>query len=201
MRSPTSRRPPSPNFAISKQRCRRAMELRGARYLHVLVPCPLGWGSASSETIEIARLAKETGIFPVFEARDGELTAVSEIRRRRPGRGLPASPEALRAPVQARVAQRRDRADPGQRRPQHPPLQVGGMMDKPFAITLDVGSSLANHTGVVARRSAPSTSTACRRATMPVRPARTSSNGCTTRRQATTRRPGASSSRTTRCRP
>jgi pyruvate ferredoxin oxidoreductase beta subunit len=61
-----------------------AMELRGARYLHVLVPCPLGWGSASGETIEIARLAKETGIFPVFEARDGELTAVSAIRRRRP---------------------------------------------------------------------------------------------------------------------
>ena len=24
----------------------RAMEFRGARYLHVLVPCPLGWGSA-----------------------------------------------------------------------------------------------------------------------------------------------------------
>ena len=24
-----------------------AMEIRGARYLHVLVPCPLGWGSAS----------------------------------------------------------------------------------------------------------------------------------------------------------
>ena len=23
----------------------RAMELRGARYLHVLVTCPLGWGS------------------------------------------------------------------------------------------------------------------------------------------------------------
>ena len=25
----------------------RAMEFRGARYLHVLVPCPLGWGAAS----------------------------------------------------------------------------------------------------------------------------------------------------------
>ena len=31
-------------------------------------PCPLGWGSASSDTIKIARLAKESGIFPVFEA-------------------------------------------------------------------------------------------------------------------------------------
>ncbi|HVP01903.1 MAG TPA: thiamine pyrophosphate-dependent enzyme [Solirubrobacteraceae bacterium] len=61
-----------------------AMELRGARYLHVFVPCPLGWGTASSDTIRIARLAKETGIFPVFEARDGEVTGVSKIRRRVP---------------------------------------------------------------------------------------------------------------------
>src|SRR5574338_1090306 len=31
----------------------RAMELHGARYLHVLVPCPLGWGAASSDTIRL----------------------------------------------------------------------------------------------------------------------------------------------------
>jgi pyruvate ferredoxin oxidoreductase beta subunit len=61
-----------------------AMELRGARYLHVFVPCPLGWGSASKDTIRIARLAKESGIFPVFEARDGEVTDVSPIRRQVP---------------------------------------------------------------------------------------------------------------------
>ena len=34
----------------------RAMEFRGARYIHILVPCPLGWGSASHDTIRIARL-------------------------------------------------------------------------------------------------------------------------------------------------
>ena len=62
----------------------RAMELRGARYLHVFVPCPLGWGSAAADTIKIARLAKETGLFPVFEAEHGEVTGVSKIRRRVP---------------------------------------------------------------------------------------------------------------------
>ncbi|HET8741008.1 MAG TPA: thiamine pyrophosphate-dependent enzyme [Gaiella sp.] len=62
----------------------RAMELHGARYLHVLVPCPLGWGAASSDTIRLARLAKETGLFPVFEAERGEITAVSKIRRQAP---------------------------------------------------------------------------------------------------------------------
>ena len=63
---------------------RRAMEFRGARYLHVLVPCPLGWGSASCDTIKIARLAEQTGLFPVFEAVDGEVTSVSKIRRKQP---------------------------------------------------------------------------------------------------------------------
>ncbi len=59
----------------------KAMRIRGARYLHVLVPCPLGWGSASHDTIRLARLARETGIFPVFEAEHGEVTAVTKIRR------------------------------------------------------------------------------------------------------------------------
>ena len=62
----------------------KAMSLHGARYLHVLVPCPLGWGSASSDTIRLARLARETGIFPVFEAERGEVTGVTRIRRRTP---------------------------------------------------------------------------------------------------------------------
>ncbi len=63
---------------------RRAMEFHGARYIHILVPCPLGWGSASHETIHLARLAKETGLFPVFEAERGEITSVLKIRRRQP---------------------------------------------------------------------------------------------------------------------
>ena len=62
----------------------RAMGLHGARYLHILVPCPLGWGSASHDTIKLARLARETGIFPVFEAEHGEVTRVTKIRRHVP---------------------------------------------------------------------------------------------------------------------
>ena len=63
---------------------RRAMELHGARYIHIFVPCPLGWGTASFDTIRIARLAKETGLFPVFEAECGVVTAVLKIRKRTP---------------------------------------------------------------------------------------------------------------------
>jgi pyruvate ferredoxin oxidoreductase beta subunit len=62
----------------------KAMSVRGARYLHVLVPCPLGWGAASHDTIRLARLARETGLFPVFEAEYGEVTSVVRIRRLAP---------------------------------------------------------------------------------------------------------------------
>jgi pyruvate ferredoxin oxidoreductase beta subunit len=62
----------------------RAMALRGARYLHVYVPCPLGWGIPTDETIRIARLAAECGLFPLFEAEHGELTASRPIRRQVP---------------------------------------------------------------------------------------------------------------------
>ncbi|HLK44174.1 MAG TPA: thiamine pyrophosphate-dependent enzyme [Thermoleophilia bacterium] len=58
----------------------RAMQFTGARYLHVLVPCPLGWGAASSQTVRLARLATESGLFPLFEAEYGEVTAVTPIR-------------------------------------------------------------------------------------------------------------------------
>ena len=62
----------------------RAMQVRGARYLHVFVPCPLGWGAASRDTAKVARLAKETGLFPVFEAEDGAVVSVSKIREQVP---------------------------------------------------------------------------------------------------------------------
>jgi len=62
----------------------RATALRGARYIHVLVTCPLGWGTASGESIRIARLATESGLFPVFEGEHGDVTDVTKIRRQVP---------------------------------------------------------------------------------------------------------------------
>jgi pyruvate ferredoxin oxidoreductase beta subunit len=67
-----------------ERKVRTAMAIRGARYIHILVPCPLGWGSASHDTIRLARLAQESGLFPVFEAMFGEVSQVSKIRRRVP---------------------------------------------------------------------------------------------------------------------
>jgi pyruvate ferredoxin oxidoreductase beta subunit len=62
----------------------RAMAIEGARYIHIHVPCPLGWGSAPADTIKVARMAVESGLFPVFEAEHGEITARYTIRRQVP---------------------------------------------------------------------------------------------------------------------
>ena len=59
----------------------KAMAIRGARYIHIMVPCPLGWGSASDATMKVARLGVASGLFPLFEAEHGELTASNKIRR------------------------------------------------------------------------------------------------------------------------
>jgi pyruvate ferredoxin oxidoreductase beta subunit len=62
----------------------KAMGIHGARYIHIMVPCPLGWGSAAEDTIRIARLAAESGLFPLFEAEHGAVVSVSKIRRKVP---------------------------------------------------------------------------------------------------------------------
>ena len=59
----------------------KAMSLHGARYIHIFVPCPLGWGAASEDTIKLARLVVESGLFPLFEAEHGEVTGVYKIRK------------------------------------------------------------------------------------------------------------------------
>jgi pyruvate ferredoxin oxidoreductase beta subunit len=60
------------------------MGIAGARYVHIHVPCPLGWGSAPADTVKVARLAIESGLFPLFEAENGEITARYKLRRRVP---------------------------------------------------------------------------------------------------------------------
>lgn len=62
----------------------KAMGFHGARYIHVHVPCPLGWGCGTGDTLKVARLAAESGLFPIFEAEYGEITGRRPIRQRIP---------------------------------------------------------------------------------------------------------------------
>ncbi len=67
-----------------EEKVTKAMSMHGARYLHVLVPCPLGWGTKSEETIKLARLATESGLFPIYEAENGVITETKKIRKQVP---------------------------------------------------------------------------------------------------------------------
>jgi pyruvate ferredoxin oxidoreductase beta subunit len=62
----------------------KAARLRGARYVHIHVTCPLGWGSDPADTIKVARMAVQSGLFPLFEAEYGQVTGSTKLRSRVP---------------------------------------------------------------------------------------------------------------------
>jgi pyruvate ferredoxin oxidoreductase beta subunit len=66
------------------KKVRKAISIKGPKYLHVLVPCPLGWRYATELTYEISRLAVQTGLFPMFEYENGKLTATTTVSQLKP---------------------------------------------------------------------------------------------------------------------
>ncbi|MCK7510438.1 MAG: hypothetical protein MZV70_44565 [Desulfobacterales bacterium] len=68
----TRRRCPSPTTTTSSGRWRRPRARTGFRFLHVMTPCVPGWRSDPSMTVEISRLAVETGMWTLYELEDGE---------------------------------------------------------------------------------------------------------------------------------
>jgi pyruvate ferredoxin oxidoreductase beta subunit len=51
---------------------KRGAEMDGPAYIHILSVCPTGWRSPTDITIELGRLAVETGVFPLYEVINGE---------------------------------------------------------------------------------------------------------------------------------
>ena len=50
---------------------RKAREIRGTKYIHLLAPCPTGWRCDSSKTIELGRLAVLSGLWVLYEIENG----------------------------------------------------------------------------------------------------------------------------------
>jgi pyruvate ferredoxin oxidoreductase beta subunit len=50
---------------------RKAREIRGTKYIHLLTPCPTGWRCDSSKTIELGRLAVLSGLWVLYEIENG----------------------------------------------------------------------------------------------------------------------------------
>ncbi len=56
-----------------QKKVKKALSIKGPKYIQIHVPCPLGWRHESSQTFEVAKLAVETGLYPIFEYENGQL--------------------------------------------------------------------------------------------------------------------------------
>lgn len=62
-----------PSYPIDLvEKVRKAADIKGPAYIHILSVCPTGWRSAPELSIKIGRLAVETGIFPLYEVENGK---------------------------------------------------------------------------------------------------------------------------------
>ncbi len=50
----------------------KASHIRGTKYIHVIAPCPTGWGTESDETIDVARAVVDCGLWYLAEYENGE---------------------------------------------------------------------------------------------------------------------------------
>jgi pyruvate ferredoxin oxidoreductase beta subunit len=69
---------------------RKAKEMKGTKYVQILAPCPPGWRFPSDKTVEMGRLAVRTGMWALFEIKNGNFAlsgpsaALVEKAKRKP---------------------------------------------------------------------------------------------------------------------
>jgi pyruvate ferredoxin oxidoreductase beta subunit len=66
------------------KKVKKAADIRGPRYIHIHAPCPTGWGFPESKTIEMARLAVQTGSWALYEIENGKLNLTFKLSQRKP---------------------------------------------------------------------------------------------------------------------
>lgn len=54
-----------------RRKIAKAKSIRGTKFIHMLVPCPTGWRTASDIAPELSILAVETNVFPLYEIENG----------------------------------------------------------------------------------------------------------------------------------
>ncbi|RLI02051.1 pyruvate ferredoxin oxidoreductase [Candidatus Bathyarchaeota archaeon] len=64
------------------RKAKKAVEFKGPKYLQIHCPCVTGWGLDSRLVIKVAKLAIETGLYPIVEFENGQLTRVMKIKRK-----------------------------------------------------------------------------------------------------------------------
>ncbi len=63
------------------RKLKKAKEIRGTRFIHLLSPCTPGWKIASEYTIKVSRLAVRSRVFPLYEIENGRHYTLQEERR------------------------------------------------------------------------------------------------------------------------
>jgi pyruvate ferredoxin oxidoreductase beta subunit len=69
-----------PNDLI--QKIEKAINTPGPTYVQIHVPCCTGWGFEGEQTLAIAKLAIETGLWVNYEMVDGQVTKVKKVLRK-----------------------------------------------------------------------------------------------------------------------
>lgn len=62
------------NIPDLRRKVQKAKDIRGCRVIHVMSPCPTGWGYKSAKTVEVARDAINSGAWVLLEYEDGKVT-------------------------------------------------------------------------------------------------------------------------------
>jgi pyruvate ferredoxin oxidoreductase beta subunit len=60
------------NIPDLQAKIKKALTFKGPKFIHVHSPCPVGWRFGSSLTMDVARLAVDTGMWVLYEIVDGE---------------------------------------------------------------------------------------------------------------------------------
>ncbi len=70
-------------FDLDKK-VKKALAIRGPKYIQIFANCPLGWRHDTAFTIDVAKLAVETGLFPLLEWENGKLASARKIAKKKP---------------------------------------------------------------------------------------------------------------------
>lgn len=62
----------------------KAVETEGPAYIQILSPCVPGWRIKPEQTMQIAKLAAQTGLYPLLEYENGELTNKMNVPEKTP---------------------------------------------------------------------------------------------------------------------
>ena len=72
------------NIPDLRKKVQKAKDIRGPRLLHIFCPCPTGWGYEPAKSVEVARMAVQTGAWVLYECEDGKVRVTVKPKELKP---------------------------------------------------------------------------------------------------------------------